>query len=283
MILTINHETVYRYDEAVRYSTQYLRLTPPCEDGQKILEWRLDLPVPAQSYEDAFGNVLHVMILDMPHSEIRVRATGIVETEAGVRMSYGGVDPRVYLRATALTAMDEGLAVFADQFNDLPPSIDLLDAVMDALHQRLLYGASQDEGVLPAAEVWQAGGGSSRDHAHVFVACCRHLGLPARFVSGYMHTPGHGELPMREHAWAEVWLEDRWWSFDPVNRGHAGESHLKLAVGIDYLDACPVRGACHGSCGEVLEAQVMSNRMVAQRSNVSDSAESILQQQQQQQ
>ena len=283
MILTINHETVYRYDEAVRYSTQYLRLTPPCGEGQKIIEWNLDLPAPAMRVEDPFGNILHILTLDMPHREIRIRATGIVETDAGERMSFGGGDPRVYLRSTPLTAVDDALAAFAGQFSNSPLSVELLDDLAGAIYRHLPYAPGQTDVATTAADAFRAESGVCQDHSHIFIACCRHLGIPARYVSGYVYSPGHADLHMASHAWAEAWLDDRWWSFDLVNRSHAGESHLKLAVGIDYLDACPVRGARRGGTGEVLDAQVLVSRMMAQNDGVEDSLESIAQQQQQQQ
>jgi transglutaminase-like putative cysteine protease len=282
MILTINHETVYRYEEAVRYSTQYLRLTPRCDEGQKVLEWRLDLPTPALLEEDHFGNITHIMTLDMPHSVIRIRATGIVETEAGERMSFGG-DPLVFLRATALTTVDALMARFAARFRHQPMTLAALDELADAVYRHLPYAPGNTDATSSAADAFRAESGVCQDHTQIFIACCRYLGVPARYVSGYVHSPALVDLHVASHAWAEAWMDDRWWSFDVVNRSRAGESHLKLAVGMDYLDACPVRGVRRGGCGEVLEAQVSVSRMVSQAALESDSRQSIAQQQQQQQ
>jgi len=206
-----------------------------------------------------------------------------VETEAGDRMSFGGGDPRVYLRSTPLTAVDGALAAFAEPFSSAPPSLELLDALSAAVYRHLPYAPGETDVTTTAAEAFQAESGVCQDHTHIFIACCRHLGIPARYVSGYVYSPGYTDLNMASHAWAEAWCDDRWWSFDLVNRCHAGESHLKLAVGIDYLDACPVRGARQGGSGEVLDAQVSVNRMASQADDVNDSAVSIAQQQQQQQ
>ena len=85
-----------------------------------------------------------------------------------------------------------------------------------------------------------------QDHAHVFIACCRYLGIPARYVSGYIHEPRFPESQVAGHAWAEAWVVDRWRSFDVTNGGPAGEHHVRVAVGPDYLDACPVRGVRSG-------------------------------------
>ncbi|HOY24458.1 MAG TPA: transglutaminase family protein, partial [Cellvibrio sp.] len=94
-----------------------------------------------------------------------------------------------------------------------------------------------------------------QDHAHVFIACCRALDLPARYVSGYIH-PGDTDHAA-SHAWADVWLEGMGWvSFDITNANFAASEHCRLAVGRDYLDACPVRGVRHGGGAEAMEVMV---------------------------
>lgn len=280
MILTVNHETVFRYEDAVLHSTQYLRLTPRCGEGQKVLEWQLDLPMPAQTVEDPFGNILHVLTLDMPHREIRIRASGIVETEAGERMSFGGADPLLFLRPTPLTAMDESLTRFADRFGREPMSLERLDNLAGAVLAHLPHEPGSSDSSRPAAEAFAAEHGSCQDHAHIFIACCRHLGVAARYVSGYVYTPDHGGRHMAAHAWAEAWFEDRWWSFDVVNRCRAGESYLKLATGMDYLDACPVRGVRRAGSSAILTAQVNITRMSAQPPIIANAGEAAAQLQQ---
>lgn len=280
MILTVNHETVYRYDEAVRYSTQYLRLTPRCGEGQKVIEWQLDLPMPATAAEDAFGNILHVLTMDMPHREVRIRATGIVETESGERMSFGGADPLLFLRTTPLTKSSSAMVRFAERFRSRPMTLDALDLLAEAVYAHLPYEPGSAEACHTAEDAFAADSGASQDHAQIFVACCRSLGVPARYVSGYVHTPGRSQAQMSSHAWAEAWFEDRWWSFDVVNRCRAGETHLKLAVGMDHLDACPVRGVRQGGGAESIGARVQITRMSAQIPAISAAEHAALQLQQ---
>ena len=100
-----------------------------------------------------------------------------------------------------------------------------------------------------AMEAFALGSGVCQDHTHVFLACCRHLGVPARYVSGYLHSDG-----VASHAWAEAWVVDRWHSFDVANSRPAGEDHIKLAIGGDYLDACPIRGTRVGGGAETMLA-----------------------------
>lgn len=281
MILTINHETIYRYDAAVAHSTQYLRLTPQSGEGQRVLEWRLDLPSPAVRTEDGFGNILHVLTLDMPHHEIHIRATGIVETDEGERMSFTSADPRTYLRVTRLTAMSPALLEFVESFRRLPKGLKSLDALAHAVLACIVFESGVTNASSTAAEAFAAARGVCQDHTHVFIACCRYLGMPARYVSGYVHSPGHVQNHVASHAWAEVWVEDRWWSFDVVNRCRAAASHLKLAVGMDYMDACPVRGVRRGGGGELMLAEVQV--MQIQASMTSAQVECSIKQQQQQQ
>src|SRR5690606_22398794 len=94
--------------------------------------------------------------------------------------------------------------------------------------------------------------GVCQDHAHVFIACCRAQGIPARYVSGYLHTDDDEHVA--SHAWAEAWCGGRWRTFDVTNGLLAPSRHLKLAIGLDYLEACPVRGVRWGGEHESLSA-----------------------------
>jgi transglutaminase-like putative cysteine protease len=108
-----------------------------------------------------------------------------------------------------------------------------------------------------AREAFEAGNGVCQDHAHVFVACCRYLGVPARYVSGYLYTPGVSSGPVASHAWAEAWVVDRWRSFDVTNGRPAGQHHIRIAIGADYLEASPVRGIRFGGGEEEMDASAI--------------------------
>lgn len=218
MILTINHETVYRCDTSATYSTQYLRLTPQDGEGQRVLEWRLELPSPAFTTTDSHGNVLHVLTLGMPHNEIRIRAVGMVEADEGERMSFSGSDAHPYRRTTALTTMSPEMVAFAEDFRESPVTVAGVERLSHAVHS-----------------------------------------------SGHRYD---------EHQASHVWADGRWWSLDVVDRCRVYDAHLKLAVGMDYLDTCPVRGVRLGGGAERMGADVRV--MVAQ----SDRSEVEKQQQQ---
>jgi transglutaminase-like putative cysteine protease len=192
--------------------------------------------------QDGYGNVLHVMTIDKPVSAILIRARGTVETSSAVDepsdFTGAPLPPLLFLRPAALARADEALAALAEGF-------------------RRRLGTLSGLRELAAAVFRHKRGGTAADMAYVFIACCRHLGVPARYVSGYLYAPEAGEAQMAMHAWAEAWLVDRWRSFDVANDCPVGEGHIKIAVGADYLDACPIRGVRTGGGAETMNAAAL--------------------------
>jgi transglutaminase-like putative cysteine protease len=262
MRVSIDHVTRYVYEAPVRYSTQYLRLVPASNARQRVLEWHLETPGTPLELRDGYGNVLHVLTIDKPVSEIVIRSYGIVETspttdDAGDDTK---LSPLVFLRSTQLTRAHGELADFAEKFRRRSASLSSLRDLARSVLARLPFQKGVTEVHSTAVEAFQAGNGVCQDHAHVFIACCRYLGVPARYVSGYFYTPSTtGEIA--SHAWAEAWVVDRWHSFDITNGCPAGEHHIKLAIGGDYSEASPVRGMRTGGgeerliAGAVVEVQ----------------------------
>jgi transglutaminase-like putative cysteine protease len=239
MKLTIAHEFLYRYDSPVRLSTQYLRLVPRDTARQKVLHWRIDTPEPALRTTDGYGNVLHVLTLDKPTEEIEIHASGVVQTSAALDepCDFTGVPlpPLVFLRPSSLTPMNAALRSLAEGFRGKGATAGGLGKL--------------------AAAIRRGNAGSAADAVHAFIACCRHLGVPARYVSGYRYFTQRSGAGAALHAWAEAWIDERWHSFDIAYDEPVGEAHIKIAVGADYLDACPVRGVRIGGGGETLQAE----------------------------
>ena len=247
MRFTVTHELNYSYDSPVRLSTQYLRLTPRDTARQKVIDWKIDTPGQAMRTSDGYGNILHVLTLDKPVSEIRIHAGGIVETSAALDepSDFTGtpLSPLLFLRPTGLTRVDASLAAVAERFRRGAGTLSGLRELAAAIHKRR-----------PDA--------SGEEATHSFIACCRHLGVPARYISGYIYSPRAASgVQMAIDAWAEAWVVDRWRSFDVRNDLPIGEAHVKIAVGADYLDACPIRGVRTGGGAETLvaQAQVMTS------------------------
>ncbi len=279
MRLSIIHETKYRYTSPANYTIQYLRLSPQSTIQQKVLSWRLDLPGPARPFVDGFGNAAHVLVIDKPHQEIRLRARGEVEVadEPLTLPDSGPHRPDLYMRSTELTAQDQALLEFTEPFRRQIANgqSTALESLMLAVREKVDYQPGVTHVKTSAAQAFARGAGVCQDHAHIFVSCCRQLSIPARYVSGYLApksvpTDGNGaESEMASHAWAEAWIEGLGWQgFDVANRVRAHGRHVRLAVGLDYLDACPVRGFHRGGSGESLGVEVhVDETLVRQKDN----------------
>jgi transglutaminase-like putative cysteine protease len=258
MLLHIRHETHYHYDKPVQYSIQALRLTPRLEGGLRLKEWRITSPGRQRPQTDAYGNVNHFLTLEQPHDEITVLAEGWVETDdnAGAWIDDEGRLPiQAHLQDTRLTHADEALRQLAADTLTLQGDFETrLLALMTAVEARVEYKPGDTDVEWTAAEALAHGYGVCQDHAHVMIACCRTADIPARYVSGYLYTGDDGHAA--SHAWIDAWDGTRWLSCDATHKRFTGPTYCRLAVGRDYLDACPVRGIRHGGGKEAMTAQV---------------------------
>lgn len=257
MLLEIQHQTVCRYTRPVPYSIQQLRLTPRLDTSQRAVRWNISAPGRQRRLTDAYGNVGHVLTLNEPHDEISIVVSGTVETaDQGAHVlgdSMSGVAPLAYLAETPLTTADEAVRALAHAtLGPIPVPLYALGELMLAIRDRVdHYPAAAGS----ATDALLVGGGTANDHAHLFIACCRAYGIPARFVSGYFGI-AEGREPAA-HAWADAWVEPHGWvSFDVTHGRLAGREYCRLAVGRDYLDACPVRGAHAGTAPQELIVRV---------------------------
>ena len=204
MRVSIVHETVYRYRSPAAYSIQYLRLWPQPSRRQKVLSWKLDAPAPLRPWVDGFGNDAHVLVIDRPHAEIKVRARGqiLVQEASEVIEEPGPHAPPLYLRPTRLTEATGALGDFADKFRaDVRHDPrNTLESLMMGVREHVDYQPGITHSATAATEAFGARAGVCQDHAHIFVACCRRLSVPARYVSGYLGTESDGR--MASHAWA---------------------------------------------------------------------------------
>ena len=259
MKIRVDHVTHYAYDTPVRHSAQYLRVVPATSARQRVLEWRLESPGTPLEMRDGYGNILHLLTIERPTSEIRIRSTGVVETSSAIDEAPDEikVSPLVFLRQSQLATADAAIGEFAERFRRRAGTLSGLRDLAVAILARLPFQAGVTGPHSTAAEAFEAENGVCQDHTHVFIACCRYLGMPARYVSGYINEPRFPESQVAGHAWAEAWVVDRWRSFDVTNGGPAGECHVRVAVGPDYLDACPVRGVRSGGGQEKMTAAAL--------------------------
>jgi transglutaminase-like putative cysteine protease len=260
MQLHIRHETRYEYEEPVSYSIQALKLTPRQDPGQRVLSWRVLSPGDRLEQVDPYGNLTQVVTLETPHREMHIVVEGVADVDEDlVRLpnEAGGLSPLAYLAPTALTRPDAALRELAERHLGRHPasSAALMDLVA-GIRRAVAYEPGVTDVTHTAAEALDLGAGVCQDQAHVLVACCRAVGVPARYVSGYFHAGDTGEAA--SHAWADVWLgpEQGWLSLDVTHAEQAGGRHCRLAVGRDYLDAAPVRGVRRGGGHETMAVTV---------------------------
>jgi transglutaminase-like putative cysteine protease len=261
MQVRISHRTTYRYQEPVKYTAQTLRLTPRRDGEQRTLAWSIQAPGRRTEQVDAYGNITHLLTLEEPHREISIVVTGIVEV-AGARdilREQSGLSPLVYLAPTALTAASERMVALArEHLEGQSPVRDRLYELAKGVCASVRYQPGTTTVEDPAAAALERGEGVCQDQAHVLIACCRSMGVPARYVSGYLCSGAGVAGETASHAWAEVWLAESqgWHGIDVTHMEPAGARHCRLAVGRDYLDAAPVRGVRRGGGPEVMDVSV---------------------------
>jgi transglutaminase-like putative cysteine protease len=258
MQLHIRHETRYRYDRPVKYSVQSLHLTPRRDISQRALTWNIIAPGRRLEQVDAHGNISHLLTIEEPHREIQILVHGIVETaDTEARQDDGPLSPLAYLAPTMLTAPNDELKAFAQQaVNRTADPRERAHRLAEAVCSAVRYKSGTSDVQDCAAVAFKSGEGVCQDHAHVYLASARVVGMPARYVSGYLYTGDTSEAA--SHAWVDVWMgsELGWQSIDVTHQRPAVRTYCRLAVGRDYLDAAPVRGVRHGGGGEKMEANV---------------------------
>lgn len=248
MQYTIRHETRCHFDSPASYSIRNLRVTPREEGGLRIARWQVSTPARPTRGIDAWGNTTHQLALTEPHEDIRIIVDGTVDVpdQAPVRISAANdiLPVQIYLAPTRLSTPGNALEAFASgHFTSAAPDVADLTRTLAALAECITPAPSAGESILGAEKAFSRRNATVQDQVHIVLAICRLRGIPARFVSGYML----GEK-VTEYAWADVWLaaEGYWVSFD-VRRARTAYGRLiRLAVGRDYLDTCPMRTAHRG-------------------------------------
>lgn len=264
MKIAIHHETNYRYSQQVSYAIQMLRLTPRPDGNQRVLDWAIDTPGRRTRHVDAYGNVTHALVLDSPHEQLRIAARGTVEITPlsnGALSAYPSrhdsqLPREMYLVPTPLTAIDSSVRAFADE--SVPRGLRTpQDALFlaRAIVERVSYQRGVTHVMSPASHALETGRGVCQDHTHLLLAVCRAVGVPARYVSGYVH-PGNSEHSA-SHAWADLWFDETGWvSIDVTHAQFPTEFHCRVAIGRDYESASPVRGVRTGGGEEQLDVHV---------------------------
>jgi transglutaminase-like putative cysteine protease len=275
MRIRISHATTYRYDTPPTGVIQLLRLTPRNHDGQHVVAWRVDLSEDCllHQHEDAFGNITHSFTAEGPFKELSVAVEGEVDTHDTQSVVSGAVErfpPGLFLRETALTQPDAAIIDFADSARADAGNepLPLLHGLMNALNREMKFDTDPTHSATTAAEAFALRRGVCQDLTHIFIAAARQLGIPARYVGGHFYRVDGVTAQDAGHAWVEAYVENLGWvGFDPTNGIGTTEAHVRVAIGLDYLGAAPVRGTRFGGSGETLKVAVHVDQARQQAQN----------------
>ena len=266
MRIRVDHQTVYRYQPPAKSVLQVLRLSPRSHEGQNVVRWRAaaeaDVEVQLRRGEDALGNVTQTAFIQGPVSELVLRVEGEVETwdtQGVVRGSAERFPPEAFLRETQLTAPTPELAAFAAKVAAGPEDtlIGRLHRLMLAIREEMAFDTRPTDTATAAAEAFAIKRGVCQDFSHVFIAAARRLGAPARYVSGHLAREGEAIDQDAAHAWAEAYVPHLGWvGFDAANGVSPTPSYVRVAVGLDYLGAAPVRGSRTGGGTETMDVKL---------------------------
>jgi transglutaminase-like putative cysteine protease len=268
MKLEIVHSTRYKYTGPIAETVMEVRLRPMDGNGQRCLDFNLELShgVKPRTYVDGFGNHVDYFNLVRPHSALSVVSRSTVETGLGSDQEPGEELVQDFLRFRAPVREVDGVRELALRraITDasLPADIErALDELTIAISRDFTYDRTVTNVYSAVDDVLALRAGVCQDFAHLFIAVARAMGVPARYVSGYIHSPGE-RAASASHAWAEAWVAGRGWiGFDATHPIRTTPHHVRLAVGRDYTDAAPTRGVYVGSATGAMSISVKTREV----------------------
>lgn len=279
MRLDIRYLTSFSYPEAVRSSHNVLRACPMSDSRQELLAYRVSTTPASRvfSYVDYWGTRVDAFGIAVPHTRLEVLVETTVQTRetgpltacprlASLRDPDFLAEHQEYLEPSPHTAWGETLRRDAE-IRATNAGDDVVGAVL-SLHRAaattLTYAPGSTYVGMDVNEVFARKTGVCQDFAHLMVAMCRSVGIPARYVSGYLAAARGGRVKtaadsaeVTTHAWIEVAIPGAgWWGLDPTNQQEIGAAHVKIAHGRDYDDVAPLRGIYHGPAAHRLDVSV---------------------------
>ncbi|RZS31424.1 transglutaminase-like putative cysteine protease [Herbihabitans rhizosphaerae] len=271
------HTTGYRYEAPVMQSYNEARLTPRSDRRQNLVAGRVETTPATRSYRytDYWGTEVTSFDLHAPHTELKIVSSSVVETGPTV-MPHNGITWRdlrggevvdryaELLESTRYVPRDRELASIARDLRKGRNPTEAVLAISEWVHDQLTYTRGTTGVHSSAVDAWRAREGVCQDYAHLTLAMLRAIGIPGRYVSGYLHTKANakvGETVRGEsHAWIEAWTGG-WWGFDPTNDIEIGPRHIWVALGRDYADVSPLKGTYSGGQASAIEVSVNVTRL----------------------
>ena len=276
--LTIEHTTGYKYRREVISSYNEVRITPISNDRQMVLDSEVAVApaVSAFRYWDYWGTLVHAFDLHTPHTELAVTGRSVVETSPPLdgpapsvdwpELAGAGVCDRFaeLLAPTRHVPIDDDVVEAAHELAAGASPQDACRAAVAWARSRIRYEKGATTVSSSATDALRQGAGVCQDFAHVTLALLRAMGIPARYVSGYLHPSAEGGVGAtvsgESHAWVEAWTGD-WAAYDPTNGEVVGERHVMVGRARDYADLSPLQGIYHGGPAEDLGVSVQLTRL----------------------
>src|ERR1700694_3080541 len=271
MKLEIVHGTRYRYSGRIAETVMEVRLRPMDGNGQRCLEFELDISsgLEPHAYRDGYGNNVHYFNPARPHTKLSVTSRSVVETGVDLDEDPGEELVHDFLRYRSPVKDVPGIHELASRHPIADPTSgaaveEALDQLTLAISRDFAYDRAVTNVYSAVDEVLELKAGVCQDFAHLFIAVARAMGVPARYVSGYIHQPNNAGVASASHAWAAAWVTGRGWiGYDATHPVRTSEHHVRLAVGRDYSDAAPTRGIYVGSATGAMEVTVRTREMSA--------------------
>jgi transglutaminase-like putative cysteine protease len=267
MRVEVTHRTVLSYTGPVAETYMQVRLRPRDGAGQVVREF--DLTVSPRSdvrtFADGFRNHVHYFNHPAPHERVEVIGHSVVETSARVPDPEDGDFPQDFLQFAGPVMDVAGVRAIARRF-ETGTEEERLDRLAAHINQHFEYRPQTTDVYTAVDEVLHNRVGVCQDFAHLFVAVARAMGIPTRYVSGYIHAGKGRRGAGASHAWAESLIPGTGWiGYDPTNPLRTSEHHVRVGVGRDYHDVAPTRGTYVGSARETMSVEVETTAHIVDR------------------
>lgn len=270
--LKVKHTTSFQYESEVSASFNEARMTPMNSRNQLLLQSNFSVSPLASvfEYQDYFGTQVKSFDVQAPHIGLTIESESTVDVdqiaETNLRCTWNeleedGFKDRFdeYLKMTPLVNTFENDL----ELRNLSNPYEAVLFLNERISKRITYSPGATNVYTPASEAWAKGAGVCQDFTHTSISILRTLGIPARYVSGYLYT-GSGQIGEtvigESHSWVDVWIGD-WYQFDPTNGRVVGTDHVIVAKGRDYQDVTPLKGIFSGGRSRKTDVVVSLTRL----------------------
>lgn len=303
MEISLRYVTHFRYPTPVWESHNSLRACPTRSEGQRVLDYRLDIDPGVQvfTYIDNWGTHVDTFDIPQPHTELIITADARVDTTSPplpISGPLSGTAEMSYIENGWRFLQSRGHAEWNDDIRSAAKNamgtstdvVEIADSIEKLVRSTVEYRTGATDIWTDTESIWSERLGVCQDFAHLTIAMLRSVGIASRYVSGYFYASDPtdssqavtDEIVVATHAWVELAVPGwGWWGIDPTNPSPVGERHIKIGHGRDYDDVTPLRGVYYGESDHQLAAEVVmsTNAIVKDTVPPVDLTEQLAQQQ----